>query len=83
VSSTFVSTWSERRINSLQDIHQLAVDIGALAQTRTATSFEVTAAPLRRRSHPLPASLQATRSIGTRYFGSSAEWRRRSPASIA
>lgn len=29
VSSTFVSIWPERRINSLEDIHQLAVDIGA------------------------------------------------------
>jgi hypothetical protein len=39
VSSTFVSTWSERRINSLQDIHHPAADIGALAQTRTAASL--------------------------------------------
>jgi hypothetical protein len=80
VSSTFVSTWPERRINSLQDIHQLAVDIGARWLNSNRCLFRGHSSAAWSLQPFLARELAGNKIDWTRYFGSSAEWRRRSPA---
>jgi hypothetical protein len=73
VSSTFVSTWPERRINSLQDIHQLAVDIGARWLNSNRCLFRGHSSAAWSLQPFLARELAGNKIDWTRYFGSSAE----------